>query len=60
MLLNVFLFGLKCKKTGLYYVDSTSIEVCNIKREKLHKVFKGIATKGKSSWDGFLDLSFIY
>ena len=53
MPLTVFLSGLKGKETRLYYVDSTSIEVCNIKREKRHKVFKGIATKGKSSMGWF-------
>ncbi len=53
MPLTVFLSGIKGKETGLYYVNSTSIEVCNIKREKRHKVFKGIATKGKSSMGWF-------
>jgi len=53
MPLTVFLSGIKGKETGVYYVDSTSIEVCNIKREKRHKVFKGIATKGKNSMGWF-------
>ena len=35
--------------TGISFVDSTSLEVCNIKREKQHKVFKGIAQKSKST-----------
>ena len=30
-------------------IDSTPIRVCHIKREKSHKVFKGMATKGKST-----------
>jgi len=30
-------------------MDSTPIRVCHIKREKSHKVFKGLATKGKST-----------
>jgi len=53
MPLTVFLSGLKGRETGLYYVDSTSIEVCHIKREKGHKVFKGLATKGKNSMGWF-------
>jgi hypothetical protein len=41
----------KCvgKCTGISFVDSTCLEVCNIKREKQHKVFKGMAQKSKST-----------
>lgn len=53
MPLTVFLSGLKGRETGLYYVDSTSIEVCHIKREKNHKVFKNLATKGRNSMGWF-------
>jgi hypothetical protein len=53
MPLTVFLRGIKGKETGVYYVDSTSIEVCHIKREKRHKVFKGMANKGKNSMGWF-------
>lgn len=53
MPLAVFLSGLRGVETGLYYVDSTSVEVCHIKREKSHKVFKGLATKGKNSMGWF-------
>lgn len=35
--------------TGISYVDSTTLEVCHIKREKQHKVFKGVAQKSKST-----------
>jgi hypothetical protein len=34
---------------GISFVDSSAIKVCHIKREKRHKVFKGIAKKSKSS-----------
>jgi hypothetical protein len=51
--LTVFLNGLTGKETGIYYVDSTSIKVCHIKREKRHKVFKGLASKGKNSMGWF-------
>lgn len=54
--LTVFFNGLKGKETGIYYVDSTSIEVCHIKREKQHKVFAGMATKGKTSMGWFFGL----
>ena len=53
MPMTIFLCGLKGHETGLYYVDSTSIKVCHIKREKGHKVFKGLATKGKNSMGWF-------
>jgi hypothetical protein len=53
MPLTVFLNGVKGKETGIYYVDSTPIKACHIKREKRHKVFKGLATKGKSSMGWF-------
>ena len=35
--------------TGISFIDSTPIRVCHIKREKSHKVFKGLAAKGKST-----------
>jgi hypothetical protein len=35
--------------TGISVIDSTSIEVCNIRRERSNKVFKGLAKKGKTS-----------
>jgi len=37
------------KCTGISIIDSTPIRVCHIKREKSHKVFKGLAVKGKST-----------
>ena len=33
------------KCTGISYIDSTPLRSCHIKREKQHKVFKGIAQK---------------
>jgi hypothetical protein len=47
MPLAIFFSGLRGKETGIYFVDSTTIEVCHIRREKRHKVFKGLATKAK-------------
>lgn len=37
------------EKTGIYFIDATSLKVCHIKREKQHRVFKGIAKKGKTT-----------
>jgi hypothetical protein len=39
--------------TGISFVDSTTLEVCHIKREKQNKVFKGIAQKSKSTMGWF-------
>jgi len=41
------------KCTGISFVDSTPIRVCNAKRIKNNKVFKGIATTGKSTMGWF-------
>ena len=35
--------------TGISYIDSTPLRVCHIKRQRSHKTFNGLATKGKSS-----------
>lgn len=45
----IFLQTLKGEETGIYFVDSMLLEVCHVRREKQHKVFAGIAKKGKSS-----------
>lgn len=37
------------KCTGISFIDSTPLQVCHIKREKQHKVFRGIAEKSKST-----------
>lgn len=38
---------------GVNFVDSTTIKVCHIKREKQHKVFTGMAHKGKGTLGWF-------
>jgi hypothetical protein len=53
MPLFFFMMSLSKKQTGIYFVDSTSIRVCNIKREKQHKVFEGLAKKSKSTMGWF-------
>ena len=46
LFLHVFCFG-EC--TGISFVDSTCIPVCHNKRIATNKVFKGLATRGKST-----------
>jgi len=39
--------------TGISFVDSTSLDVCHNRRINQHKVFEGIAARGKTSVDWF-------
>lgn len=39
--------------TGIGFVDSTSLKVCHNRRIKRHKVFDGLAERGKTSVDWF-------
>lgn len=41
------------EKTGVYYIDSTFLQVCKNQRIYKHKVFTGIAQRGKSSTGWF-------
>ncbi|MCP4122215.1 MAG: IS982 family transposase [Bacteroidetes bacterium] len=41
------------EKTGLYVVDSSCLKVCHNKRIARHKVFEGMATRGKSTMGWF-------
>jgi len=43
-------------KTGIYFIDSKKLEVCHLRRERSHKVFDGIAAKGKTSTGWFFGL----
>ena len=47
--LYCYLFTQMGKTRGISFVDSTSIKVCHSKRIFQHKVFKGIAERGKTS-----------
>src|SRR3954452_7657454 len=50
--LTVFLLTRMGRKTGLYYIDSTPLPVCHPRRINRHKVFAGLAGRGKtiSGW----------
>jgi len=51
-LMPVIVFAKTCclgTCTGISFVDSTPIRVCSNKRIKRNKVFKGLATTGKST-----------
>lgn len=57
-LLYLWLFYTTCRaqRTGLYFIDSKKLEVCHIKREHSHRVFQGLAAKGKTSTGYFFGL----
>lgn len=44
-----FLTEKTSKKTDVYYIDSTFLEVCKNQRIYRHKTFKGLAARGVSS-----------
>src|SRR3990167_7870111 len=45
----IFVQSLTGEKTGIYFIDSTILKACHIKRERQHRVFNGIAKKAKST-----------
>ena len=44
------------KRTGLYYIDSSCLPVCHLKRSKRHRTFNRIAEYGKTSVGWFFGL----
>jgi hypothetical protein len=44
------------KKTGIYYIDSSCLPVCHLKRSKRHKTFDAIAEYGRTSIGWFFGL----
>jgi len=40
-------------RTGIYFIDSTSIPVCRNQRIKKHKLFQGLSERGKTSMGWF-------
>ncbi len=53
MPLIILINELTGEKTDKYYIDSTKLQVCDNLRIKSHKVFKGIAQRGKTSTGWF-------
>ena len=48
---------LRCgKRTGIYYIDSSCLPVCHLKRSKRHKTFKQAAEYGRTSVGWFFGL----
>jgi hypothetical protein len=44
------------KQTGIYYIDSSCLPVCHIRRSKRHKTFDAVAEYGHTSVGWFLGL----
>ncbi len=44
------------KRTGIYYIDSSCLPVCHLKRSKQHKTFDAIAEYGRTSVGWFFGL----
>jgi hypothetical protein len=44
------------QRTGIAYMDSSSLAVCHSKRARRHKVFEGVAQLGKSTKGWFMGL----
>lgn len=40
------------KCTGISFVDSTPLRICRNRRIHIHKVFRGIAQRGRCPWAG--------
>src|SRR6201996_6461926 len=51
--LTVFLLTRMGRRTGRYYIDRTPLPVCHPRRINRHKVFAGLAERGKTSLGWF-------
>src|SRR5215210_8763129 len=54
--LMVLLHGLSGEQAGIYFADSTKLAVCHNRRIHRHKVFDGLAARGKTSMGWFYGL----
>jgi Transposase DDE domain len=54
--LMVLLHSLSGEPTGLYFADSSKLAVCHNRRINRHKVFNGLAARGKTSMGWFFGL----
>lgn len=53
MPLTILLHSLSGEETGIYFADSTPLKVCHNQRIYNHKVFDGLAARGKSTMGWF-------
>ena len=49
VILSYLLKSLFGKETGKYFIDYTSIAICNVKQKSQNKVFQGLAALGKTT-----------
>ena len=56
MPLTLLMYALFGEETGLYFADSTALKVCHNKRIHSHKVFSGLAARGKTTMGWFFGL----
>lgn len=56
MPLLVLLLNVRGQETGKYFIDSTKLFVCDNRRIYRHKVFEGIAQRGKTSTGWFFGM----
>ena len=54
--LMILLHSLSGEQTGVYFADSTKLAVCHNRRIHRHKVFDGLAARGKTSMGWFFGL----
>jgi len=54
--LMVLLHSMSGEQTGVYFADSTKLAVCHTRRIHRHKVFDGLAARGKTSMGWFYGL----
>jgi IS5 family transposase len=54
--LMVLLHSLSGEQTGVYFADSTKLAVCHNRRIHRHRVFDGLAARGKTSMGWFYGL----
>ena len=54
--LMVLLHSLSGEETGIYFADSSKLAVCHNRRIHRHKVFDGLAARGKTSMGWFFGL----
>lgn len=52
--LTIMLHCIRGEETGVYYVDSTKLQICHNKRTSSNRVFKGICAFGRSSYGWFM------